>query len=603
MHFAPSIVLTNMQSQYRFLKSELSKMSGSLSLLAVIYLIQAILLIAFPLPIKFALDSVLAGDLKNAIDFAGSNWRRDQLLIVLGLASISIGGFITLLEFIDEQICAANITRLVSSKKSKLIKIILNGQFNWIESKRKADLLGRLSGDTQNLELFVTSTFAVLFRAAPTLLFAICAMFYVNAQFALIVLVLLPLLYGSISLISNKIKFFEKRLRSKSNAYDQEALQTLNSSSLLKSLTAEHEALSRLDSRQKEINFEFSKTKIFASLLNAGFSISRNLLRTVVLIFGGFAILKGELSVGMLFAFVSYLEALNRPIGEITNLISRWGKANASLDRLIEVEEEALLNQEESSRGSTDIEGLDLLSLQEISFGYKNSKPLFSNISFSFPKSQLIALVGTSGVGKSSFIKILNHLNQPSSGEILINEIPADQFSSKQLRTCICVISQDSFFLSASIKENLVMGGVVASEVELWSSLRAVNADSFVKEFPDGLDTQIGEGGVQLSGGQSKRLSLARAFLRTKTSQAFVFDEPTSGLDPISSKMVMNSIIELSKEKIVLFSTHKIDELELATLVLYFEKDKNPHIATHEEHQQNSTDYENLVRISAEAQQ
>lgn len=588
-----------MLSQYRFLKSYLQQQRGLLSLCSLILFVQAFLVLIFPLPIRWAIDTVLAPQNleQTTLTFAGFSWTSAELLIALCALSLVIGFSMTLFEFLDESFTNKSIMKLVSNMRLGLINTLLSRRHSFVESKIKVDLLGRLSGDTQNLELFVSTTLVVLFRSLPSLIFAVVAMFVIDSQFALLILLLIPAFYLGITLVSKKIKSYEKELRSKTNLYEHSVLQILNSFSLLKSLQGEDPSQKEVQVRQTAINEVFLKSKFFTALLNSIFSSSRHLLRSLVLLLGGWAILKGQLSLGTLFAFVSYLEALNRPIGEIANFLSRYGKASASLERVEELARELHLAAESSGSQKFANTSKAPLIFKDVAFAYQNSAPVFKDLDLEFTTRSLVAIVGPSGVGKSTFIKLMNRLADPTQGTISYGLTPLQNIELLNLRRHVVIISQEPFFLSATVRQNLEFGLNSQPDEKLWKALEDVNAKEFVQALPQGLDTLIGESGIQLSGGQSKRLSLARGFLRRDQASVFVFDEPTSGLDPVSANHVMHSLKTLSQEaQLVMFSTHRVSEFTLADQVLVFSKNHMPQLATHSELLKSSPQYQLLLQ-------
>lgn len=591
-----------MISQYRFLKSYLLQQRGLLAICSLILFVQSFLVLIFPLPIRWAIDTVLAPQNSDraSINFANINWEPTHLLLALCGLSLLIGIAMTGFEFLDERFSNKSVIRLVHNLRLNLVNTLLSRRFSFIESKLKVDLLGRLSGDTQNLELFVSTTLVVIFRSLPSLIFAVAAMFFIDSGFALLITLLIPVFYVAIALISKKIKTNEKELRSKTNLFEHSVLQSLNAFSLLKSLQGERVSEVEIQDRQSVINYYFLKSKFFTAVLNSVFSGSRHLLRTLVLLLGGWAILQGKLSLGTLFAFVSYLEAMNRPIGEIANFLSRYGKASASLERIEELAQELHLAPEQSGSQPFTPMAPSKLRFQQVGFKYGENSFVFKDLSLEFKPNSLVAIVGPSGVGKSTFIKLLNRLTDPTEGEISYGPLSLPQYSLSSLRSQITVISQDPFFLSATVRQNLVFGFEKTSDQELWAALEAVNAREFVEALPQGLDTLIGESGVQLSGGQSKRLSLARGFLRRDQSSIFVFDEPTSGLDPVSANHVMQSLVKLSQQKqLVIFSTHRVSEFTLADEILVFSKLHGPLLASHDDLLVQSPQYQLLLQEEA----
>lgn len=555
-------------------------------------LLQVAIALVLPLPLRYAVDHLTQTE---NIDLAFKTLSQIAvLLLALGLAASG-------LEYLEERLNVRLINSFVTRMRAHLLELTLTRQQSFLDSRRKVDLSGRLVGDVSNLEALIISGTTVCVRSAPTLLLIIAAMFYINASFAALILATLPLFYGLIVVLSQHIKNWERVSRQKQNIFDQDLMQGLQSSALIKSLTGEKAALASLQNRQTEINASNEMTKHYVGLFNSSFSLSRHLLRALVIFVGGWAILQGHMSLGTLFAFVAYLEALNRPIGEISNFISRYGKTHASLLRIEELYQE-LLPVAETSGTLSPPRNWKLLALDSVCVSHAPAPALFKNLNLKLKRGSLVALAGASGSGKSTFIRLLNRLRDPNSGRLHFERdgirIALEDVQLSSLRQEICVISQDPFFIAGSIRENLNLAlSYIPTDLEIEKALDQVNALEFVREFPLGFETLIGESGLQLSGGQAKRLSLARAFLREQTAQIFVFDEPTSGLDPVSASLVMSSLKSLAQRKsLVLYATHRQEEYRQADEVLLFAAHTDPILSTHHELQQTNFTYKNLLQ-------
>lgn len=574
-------------------KSKLIKMG-------VVLFAQAMLALLMPLPIRFVLDHILVPGQAETMTkvnlwFWGAESSQYRLLIIMSVLLLTMTVLTAILDFLEEIFTSQAIASLTNRVRGDLFQQLLTRKQSFIDSKRKIDLMGRLSGDVSNLEIPIAAGMISLVRAIPTIFFIVGVILWVNWKFSIFVLMVLPTLYFLATWLSKKIRAQEKIMRSKTVIMDQDMHQALNSMSLIKSLTGEEEAFEQISRRQSEVATAFRNSRKAYAYFNSSLAGTRNVVRALFVLIGGTAVLSGFLTIGTLFLFVSYLEALNRPINDISTLISRLSKALVSIER-VEALHKELLGYPEESGFSRLNKVLAMLQFEKVDFKYAESGPLFKNLSLDLEPGQFVALVGTSGVGKTSFLKLLNRLQDPTAGRILLAGQDIKDFDIHDLRKFICVVGQEPLFFAASVRENLLMAlPKDKKDEELWEVLEKTNSTEFVKAMPAALNTHIGEAGIQISGGQAKRLSLARGFLRENQASIFVFDEPTSGLDPISAQKIISSLQGLAdRSGLVMWTTHRLEEAKLADQVLYFSSE-GPILATHEDLYTKNQSYRTLI--------
>jgi ABC-type multidrug transport system fused ATPase/permease subunit len=225
------------------------------------------------------------------------------------------------------------------------------------------------------------------------------------------------------------------------------------------------------------------------------------------------------------------------------------------------------------------------LHFENVSFAYPNAPFLLQNFTTSFQAGELIALMGPSGSGRTTFGRLINRLLDPVEGRIAIGRTDLRRFKLEVLRTYVTVVDPEPFFIPGTVRENLLLGAETSEirEQQISEVLHATNAYDFVQALPEKLETLIGEGGFELSTSQQRRLSLARAFLRDQ-AQIFVLDEPTAGLDPDSAASVIESIHRLAERGAMVFwITNRLEEIPLADRVVVFHRNRNPLVGTHTE--------------------
>jgi ABC-type multidrug transport system fused ATPase/permease subunit len=341
--------------------------------------------------------------------------------------------------------------------------------------------------------------------------------------------------------------------------------------------------------RAQEVGRHILNLRRTEGALVATLSGTRQVLRSVLLLLGGILFLRGQIGLGALAVFIVAVGPLSRAVNAIAQFVSDFGRAETSLERIeglfreMENEGEVQGNQALISLPFPDA---TTVHFEDVSFSYPNGPLLLDVFNASFHAGELIALTGPSGSGRTTFGLLLNRLLDPDKGRIALGRTDLKRFRLDVLRTYVTVVDHEPFFGPGTVFENLLLGAEESSEVrdqEISEALHAANAYDFVQALPEKLDTVIGEGGFELSVSQLRRLSLARAFLRTK-SQIFVLDEPTTRLDPDSASAVVTAIHRLAERGAMVFwITNRLEEIKQADRVALFSRNQNPRLGTHQE--------------------
>lgn len=562
--------------------------SGLLTLACLVLLSQAVVTVALPWPVKFLIDRVLlpvsTGTASSAatandrlipvtLPLAGDIGRFPPQTIVIGvvLVLLLLAAINALLDRLEATLTTLAAERVVEGIRAELLALLLSRRQSFIEGRRKVDLLGRISGDPGNIEILIESGLSVLVGSLPTLALILVLMMYVDPRLSFLLSVALPLMFAVTTVFSRRVRKNLKAHRSEMNRFEQDAHQALAASALIKSLTLEPAILAGLWERGRQLTANALGARRAQGALTASLGGAKNFLRAFVVLVGGTALLRGQMTLGSLTLFLAYIEAINKPINELAKFSAKLAKIAISIERVEELYRD-LQGQEETegaqNQASLPFPDATTLRFDEVSFGYERGPLLLDRFSAEFHAGESVAVVGPSGVGKSTLMKLMNRLLDPVEGRILLGRTDLRRFRLRLLRNTVTLVHQDPFFVHGTIRENLRLATreTDVSDQVISEALRSAAAWDFVQSFPDKLETMIGEGGHSLSGGQAKRLSLARAFVRAQATdqcRIFVFDEPTSGLDPASAQTVLGSIRRLAeKGAIVFWVTHRLEEVQ-----------------------------------------
>ena len=286
---------------------------------------------------------------------------------------------------------------------------------------------------------------------------------------------------------------------------------------------------------------------------------------------GSLQVLAGKLSVGELLIFLAYLAQLYEPLNQLSHVGATVATATVGTQRVFEIldtpeevkdapDARPVLNARtrdtSSPAAARTLIADGVIEFDHVSFGYQQAQPVLQNVSFRIGARQSAAIIGPSGVGKTTLLNLLPRFFDPTAGAVRLDGADLRELRLKDLRTQIAVVLQEPILLPASIAENIAYGKPLASRAEIEAAARAANADKFIDKLPGGYDTIVGDGGARLSVGERQRLNLARAFL--KDAPILLLDEPTSALDADSEALVVSSLFDLMKGRTTLIVAHRL---------------------------------------------
>lgn len=323
------------------------------------------------------------------------------------------------------------------------------------------------------------------------------------------------------------------------------------------------------------------------------YKLKNDIFTKLILYFvGGLFILKGSLTVGILILFIQYFSSVFENIDSINQKNIQLKANMPAIERINEILD---INNEIKSEFYTKVNNFKYMNVDDISFKYDNSEDLvLRNISFKIEKGDYIAVVGKSGCGKTTLIKLLLNLYKPQNGKIFLNDININSIDEKCLYSYIGAVMQDCYLYNMSIRENLLLAKPNASLNQLEAACKHADIFNFISELPDKLETVIGEKGIKLSGGQKQRLVIAQILL--KDPQIIIFDEATSSLDYQSEQIINKAIMELTKDRTILVVAHRLSSILGARKVIVMDEGKIIDVGSHTELMERCDEYIKLFK-------
>lgn len=533
---------------------------------------QTLLTLAQPWPLRSMIDHVV----KNPAEAHDLAARYNLMEFIL----VSVRGFVqedrfhflfqgifllaliycgnALLLYVQNTALASLGQRVVLTIRERLFSHLVALPHNYFEKARTGDLTSRISKDTADAQDILESILTVLIRSLPTIVGILVVSFTMDWIYALTFLMVIPVVYWANVFFSRRTREAVRKQRRIEGALASNVQEAFYYHKAVTSLSLENEIVDEFLEGGRESAEHAVRAGRFQGMLTASMDMLVGATSLLVLFVGILRIIHGCLTVGQLMVFLSYLNSLFKPIRELSKFASRWAKSAAALER---IEEIMALNPLEV--GASDLPHAvpaprfrGHVEFRDVWFGYEKDHPILRDFRLAAAAGERVALVGDSGSGKSTILHLLMRLYDPDRGTVAIDGRDIRDFTLASLRGQMAVVLQDSYIFRMSVRENIAMAKPGASEEEITAAARAAGAHDFIQRLPQGYDTQLGEGGGGLSGGQKRRLAIARAILRD--APIVILDEPTVGLDAASEKRVMEAIGRLTRGRTTFMVTHQL---------------------------------------------
>ena len=501
--------------------------------------------------------------MRHAIDVAAHDVEGDLIWAICFIGIITIADF----SLIISSIWVRSILGIKAQNRmqQRMIERVIRSEWQSKATHHSGDIMNRLEGDVGTVVGFLTET---LPSALSTLLLFTGAFVYLyslDSMLALITIAIVPLCIVMSKFYVRKMRKLNRIVRD-SDSQIQSVMQDIVQHMLvIKTLESDKLMVSRLKSSQQELHDNIVRRTIFSVMsnltVNLGFSISY----LFTFAWSAFRLSAGTLTFGGMTAFLQLVSRIQGPARNLAKLIPSSVAVLTAAERLMELED----IPEEKDGDAIEIEAPCEIKLENVSFRYENDSPLvFDKFSYTFPAATATAVVGETGAGKTTLIRLLLALSHPTEGRVTIASAkhPERRDVMTHLHRCNFVyVPQGNTLMSGTIRENLLLGKPEATEEQITEALHQSCAD-FVMSLPDGLDTMCSEQGGGLSEGQAQRIAIARALLRDRP--VMLFDEATAALDPETERQLLQNIMQ-TKQKTIIFITHRMAVCDYCQNVLH----------------------------------
>lgn len=569
----------------RFIKILLNKNKSIVILSFFIMIVISILDLFIPQITRMILD--------DAIKIGNSNLLF-KLIVIYGVIILLSSIFNIGLDYIQSTIKKKTSINL----KIKLLKHISKLSGDYYTDIKTGNILNIMESDMFSIENFGIDILLLLIIDIFTAFVAL--IFLIKTQIDLLLVVLLLQLLLSISqfkfskIISEETKLIRKSSGDIANLVQEYVSNIMNiviSKSTLKFFKQYINKEKKIIKRCIKLDMNISKNSALSNILSGLIILS-------TYGYGGIKIIKGQLTLGELIAFQQYIGMLIGPCTRIIKSNTRIQQSIVSINRIFSILDEPIVIQQNNLGKRLEEKDFSNIEFESVSFSYDNKTKVLDDINMKFEKGKTTALVGTSGSGKSTIIKLIFRLWDIDKGKITIDSIPLKDYNLKDLRKNISIITQELLLFDDSILNNITLGKSNINIEYVKYICKKVGIYNFINQLPDGFETKVGEQGVKLSGGQKQRISIARSLI--SNSKIVVFDEATSALDNVSQSEILENLNEFLINKTTIIIAHRLSTIINADKIYVLDHGKVIGEGSHEELIIKNDFYCNLLNTQAE---
>ncbi|MBP2833073.1 ABC transporter ATP-binding protein [Aquimarina sp. U1-2] len=480
--------------------------------------------------------------------------------------------------------------------RNELYKKTIDLPLSFFSEKRKGDTIARISTDVLEIQHSFLSILELIVREPLMILFTICAMVLISVKLTIFVFIFIPVSGFLISLVGKKLKKHSDKVQKEQGFFLSVVEETLGGLKVIKGFNAE-KIFNRKFNNSTSRFYTYSNTLL--NRQNLASPTSEFLGITVIAIllwYGGQMVLvEKSLDPGLFIVYMGLAYNILTPAKAISKASYGVKRGNAAAERVLEIlNTTSPLQDRPNAEAKKDFNSQ--ITLENVSFKYEDEYVL-NNFSITVPKGSTVALVGQSGSGKSTIANLVTRFYDVNQGSIKIDDIDIRDVTKTSLRGLMGLVTQDSILFNDSIKNNLLIGNENASDEEIIEALKVANAWEFVKDLPNGIETNIGDSGNKLSGGQKQRLSIARAVL--KNPPIMILDEATSALDTESERLVQSALENMMKNRTSIVIAHRLSTIQNSDVIVVMQKGQIVEKGRHDELMARNGAYQKLVTLQS----
>ncbi|OIJ14543.1 multidrug ABC transporter permease [Anaerobacillus arseniciselenatis] len=468
---------------------------------------------------------------------------------------------------------------IVARLRERMLLKVIRLPVSYFDRKTSGESVSRIVNDTGVVKDLISQHFPQFITGIISIIGAVIILIIMDWKMTVLMLTVVPVTIFIMRPLGKKMRKISHGLQDETAQFSGKITQTISEVRLMKASNAEKaEEQKGTEGISNLLAYGLKESRILA-LIGPLMQLVIMGILVVIIGYGGIRVAEGTMTTGSLVAFILYLFQIIMPLTVFTMFFTQLQKAKGATERMIEILE---LEEEQGPDGIEMEITNQPVRFENVFFSYNEEESVLQNVSFEVQPGTMVAFAGPSGGGKTTVFGLLERFYEPQEGRILIGNAPINEISLASWRSQIGYVSQDSPMVAGTIRENLTYG--IETDIDderLWGVAKMAYAEQFIQQFPNGLDTEVGERGIKLSGGQRQRIAIARAFLRDP--KILMMDEATASLDSQSEKIVQQALTRLMEGRTTFVIAHRLSTIVNADKIIFIEKGEITGVGTHKE--------------------
>jgi len=510
----------------------------------------------------------------NAIDaIAIRQWDKLSPILIVMVIIYIIHSICT---YMQSKLSAVLSQNIVSRMRKDLFLNIVNLPIRYLDANSHGDIMSRMTNDIENISTTVSQSMSSLFSGILTVIGTVVMMVALCPQLAALSCVTVILTIVATKLLSKAMRFFFKKRQVILGQLNGNVEEMVTGYRTVVAYNRQNAVVNDFDN----VSDELTRVGIIAEILGGSMGPVMNVVNNVgfviIAAFGGYFAINNIISIGVISAFIVYARQFGRPIDELAQIYGQIQTAVAGAERVFEVMDEPL-EDKSGKKNMDDLKGI--IRFKNVNFSYTKEKQVLYDFNLEVKAGQKVALVGSTGSGKTTVVNLLMRFYDVDSGEILIDDVNIKDIDCDSLRRNTAIVLQDMVLFADSIENNLRYSNSSATDEQMYMAARMSNCDSMIRKMPQGYDTQLMSEGENISQGQRQLLSIARAFLAQP--KILILDEATSSVDTRTEKHIQDAMVKLMKDRTSLIIAHRLSTIQDADLIVVMDEGRIAETGSH----------------------
>lgn len=510
----------------------------------------------------------------NAIDaIAIRQWDKLSPILIVMVIIYIIHSICT---YMQSKLSAVLSQNIVSRMRKDLFLNIVNLPIRYLDANSHGDIMSRMTNDIENISTTVSQSMSSLFSGILTVIGTVVMMVALCPRLAVLSCVTVILTIVATKLLSKAMRFFFKKRQVILGQLNGNVEEMVTGYRTVVAYNRQNAVIKDFDN----VSDELTRVGIIAEILGGSMGPVMNVVNNVgfviIAAFGGYFAINNIISIGVISAFIVYARQFGRPIDELAQIYGQIQTAVAGAERVFEVMDEPL-EDKSGKKNMDDLKGI--IRFKNVNFSYTKEKQVLYDFNLEVKAGQKVALVGSTGSGKTTVVNLLMRFYDVDSGEILIDDVNIKDIDCDSLRRNTAIVLQDTVLFADSIENNLRYSNSSATDEQMYMAARMSNCDSMIRKMPQGYDTQLMSEGENISQGQRQLLSIARAFLAQP--KILILDEATSSVDTRTEKYIQDAMVKLMKDRTSLIIAHRLSTIQDADLIVVMDEGRIAETGSH----------------------